>query len=144
VVPNLIDKGEAIPVWYDTGDFSRPSSQMEGLPILPFDRLFRDLKGAPPSGTLWDNYQAINAIEGGMLRMICFPPGAPAAAREALADAVAKLNADKDHAAEAMSTIGFVPEWQVGSDVNQTVRSVLAMRPEIRSFLIDYIRAANK
>jgi len=144
VVPDLIDKGEAIAVWYDAGDFSRPSSQMAGLPILPFDQLFRDIKGAPPAGVLWDNYQAINAIEGAMLRMICFPPGTPAAAREALADAVAKLNADKDHAAEAMSTIGFVPEWQVGSDVNQAVRSVLSMRPEICSFLIDYIKAANK
>ena len=47
-------------------------------------------------------------------------------------------------AAEAMNTIGFVPEWQVGPDVNQTVRSVLSMRPEVRSFLIDYIKAANK
>jgi tripartite-type tricarboxylate transporter receptor subunit TctC len=144
VMPDLVDKGEAIPVWYDAGDFSHPSSQMEGLAILPYDRLFRDLKGAPPSGTLWDNYQAINAIDGAMLRVICFPPGTPPAAREALADAVAKLNADKDHAADAMSIIGFVPEWQVGADVKETVRSVLSMRPEVRSFLIDYIKAANK
>jgi hypothetical protein len=79
-----------------------------------------------------------------MLRMICFPPGTPAAAREALAAAVAALNTDKDHAAEAMSTIGFVPEWAVGPNVNQTVREVLTMPAAVRSFIADYIKAANK
>jgi tripartite-type tricarboxylate transporter receptor subunit TctC len=144
VVPDLIDRGEAIPVWYDSGDFSHPSSQLAGLPVLPYDQLFRKIEGKPPSGQLWDVLQSINTIEGAMLRMICFPPGTPPEARKALADAIVKLNGDKDHAAEAMSTIGFVPEWQVGPDVNQTVRSVLSMRPEVRSFLIDYIKAANK
>jgi len=144
VVPDLIDRGEAIPVWYDAGDFSRPSPQMAGLSVLPYDQLFQKIEGKPPSGQLWDILQSINTIEGAMLRMICFPPGTPPEARKALADAIVELNADKDHAAEAMSTIGFVPEWQVGPDVNQTVRSVLSMRPEVRSFLIDYIKAANK
>ena len=145
VVPGLIDTGRAIALWYDSGDFSKPSSQMAGLPILPFDALYRKIKGAPPSGPLWDNYRAINSIEGAMLRMICFPPGTPREAREALATAVAALNTDKDHAAEAMNTIGFVPEWAVGPpDVNQTVREVLAMPPEVRGFIADYIKAANK
>ena len=80
-----------------------------------------------------------------MLRMICFPPGTSREAREALATAVAALNTDKEHAAEAMSTIGFVPEWAVGPpDVNQTVREVLAMPPPVRGFIADYIKAANK
>jgi tripartite-type tricarboxylate transporter receptor subunit TctC len=144
VVPDLIDRSEAIPVWYDAGDFSRPSPQMAGLSVLPYDQLFQKIEGKPPSGQLWDILQSINTIEGAMLRMICFPPGTPPEARKALADAIVELNSDKDHAAEAMNTIGFVPEWQVGPDVNQTVRSVLSMRPEVRSFLIDYIKAANK
>jgi tripartite-type tricarboxylate transporter receptor subunit TctC len=144
VVPDLIDTGQAIPVWYDAGDFSKPSSQMAGLPILPFDALFQKINGAPPSGALWDNYRTINAIEGAMLRMICLPPGTPAAARDALAAAVVALNADKDHAADAMATIGFVPEWQVSPDLTRTVRSVLAMPQTVRSFIADYIKAANK
>ena len=145
VVPGLIDTGRAIALWYDSGDFTKPSSQMAGLPILPFDALYQRIKGAPPSGPLWDNYRAINSIEGAMLRMICFPPGTPREAREALATAVAALNSDKDHAAEAMSTIGFVPEWAVGPpDVNQTVREVLAMPSAVRGFIADYIKAANK
>ena len=145
VVPDLIDRGRAIPLWYDAGDLSRPSPQMAGLSILPFPALYQKIKGAPPpSGPLWDNYRAVNTIDGAMLRMICFPPGAPKAARDALAAAVVALNGDKDHAAEAMRTIGFVPDWQAGPDAQQDVRSVLSMPADVRGFLNGYIKAANK
>jgi tripartite-type tricarboxylate transporter receptor subunit TctC len=145
VMPELVGTGQALPVWYDASDSpAQPSSQMAGLPILPFPELFRKLKGAAPSGELWDNYRVINTIDGAMLRMICFPPGTPAAARQSLAAAIAALNADKDHAAEAMSTIGFVPEWQTGPDLDRTVQAALSMPPEVRSFLTDYIKAARK
>ncbi len=143
VIPDLVDKGEAIPLWYDA-DYSKPSSQMAGLSILQYPELYRKIKGALPSGPLWDNYRAINAIDGAMLRMICFPPGTPAAARDALMAAIVALNADKDHAAEAMRTIGFVPEWQAGPDVQQSVQSVLAIPAGVRNFLNGYIKAANK
>jgi tripartite-type tricarboxylate transporter receptor subunit TctC len=144
VVPDLVDRGEAIPLWYDAADSDKPSSQMAGLPILPFPAVYRKIKGAPPAGPLWDNYRAINGLDGAMLRMICFPPGTPPAARAALAAAIAELNADKDHAAEAMKTIGFVPEWQAGTGVQQDVQSLLAMPADERSFLNAYIKAANK
>jgi hypothetical protein len=144
VVPDLIAPGKAIPLWYDSSDASQPSSQMAGLAVQPFDAVFREIKSAPPSGPLWDNYKAINAIDGAMLRVICFPPGAPAVARDALAAGVAALNGDRDHAAEAMRTIGFVPEWRVGPGLEQTVQSTLALPPAARSSIADYIKAANK
>jgi hypothetical protein len=144
VVPDLITTGKAIPLWYDSSDASQPSSQMAGLPVQPFDAVFRAIKGASPSGPLWDNYKAINAIDGAMLRVICLPPGAPDAARDALAAGVTALNGDRDHAAEAMRTIGFVPEWQVGPGLDQAVQSTLALPPAARSAIADYIKAANK
>ncbi|MGH6676053.1 MAG: hypothetical protein ACRECE_07525, partial [Xanthobacteraceae bacterium] len=104
VMPDLVDRGRAIPLWYDSSDSAHPSPQMAGLPILPFDALYRKLKGAPPSSALWDNYRAINTIDSVMLRTICFPPGAPKTARDALAAAIVALNADQDHAADAMRT----------------------------------------
>jgi tripartite-type tricarboxylate transporter receptor subunit TctC len=147
VVPNLIDTGQAIPVWYDAyydgGDF-QALTQMAGLSILPFHELFRKIKGALPSGQLWDIYRAIVASDGAMQRVICFPPGTPPAARQALADAMVALNADKEHAAEAMSTIGFVPEWQAGPDVDKMVQSALSVSPDVRTFLADYMKAASK
>jgi len=144
VIPDLINPGKAIALWYDSDGTPDASSQMAGLPILPFPEMFLKLKGKPPSGVVWENYRAINLIDGAMLRMICFPPGTPEAARDALAKAVAALNTDKDHAADAMRTIGFVPEWQVGPGLNKAVQSALAMPPAVRSFLTGYIKAANK
>jgi len=144
VVPDLVDRGQAIPLWYDAGDFSKPSSQLAGLSILPFPALYQKIKGAPPSGPLWDNYRAINAIDGAMLRVICLPPATPPAARQALAAAIAALDADQDHAAEAMRTIGFVPEWQAGPAVQRSVQSILSMPGDVRDFLNAYIKAANK
>lgn len=147
VEPNLVATGQAIPIWYDTyyngGEFHTPS-QMAGLAILPFHELYRKIKGKLPSGSLWTNYQAITASDGAMQRVIVLPPGAPAAARKALAAAIVALNADKDHAAEALSTIGFVPEWEAGPAVDKTVQTALSVSPEVRSFLADYMKAAGK
>jgi len=143
VIPDLIDRGKAIALWYDANDPSKPSSQMAGLSILPFPALYQKIKGAPPAGSLWDNYRAINAIDGAMLRLICFPPGTPPAARDALAAAIVALGTDKDHAAEAMRTIGFVPDWQAGPHVQQDVRSILSMPADVRNFLNNYIKASK-
>jgi hypothetical protein len=147
VVPSLVNTGIAIPVFYDAyygGGAFEPSPQVDGLDLLPFHELYRKIKGVPPSGLLWENYRAITASDGSMQRMIVLPPGTPPAAREALAAAVAAINADKEHAAEAMSTIGFVPDWQTGPDLAATVRRLLTVAPEVRSFLTDYMKAANK
>ena len=144
VVPDLIDRGQAIPLWYDASDFAKPSAQLAGLPILPFPALYQKITGAPPAGLQWDNYRAINAIDGAMLRIICFPPGTPPAARQALQAAIVALDADKDHAADAMRTIGFVPEWRAEAGVQQSVQSILSMPKDVQSFLNAYIKAANK
>jgi tripartite-type tricarboxylate transporter receptor subunit TctC len=147
VVPDLIDTKQAIALWYDAyydgGEFHTPS-YMDGLAILPFHELFRKIKGALPSGPLWDNYRAITASDGTVLRTICFPPGTPPAAAAALAEAIAALNADKDYAADATNAIGFVPEWQVGPQIDKIVQAALTVAPEVRSFLTDYVKAANK
>ena len=147
VVPDLIDTKQAIPLWYDAyfdgGEYHTPS-YMDGLDILPFHELFRKIKGVLPSGRLWENYLAITASDGTVLRTICFPPGAPPAAAAALTDAVIALNADQDYKAEAMSTIGFVPEWQAGPQIGKIIQSALSVPPEARTFLNDYIKAANK
>jgi tripartite-type tricarboxylate transporter receptor subunit TctC len=147
VLPNLVDTGLAIPVWYDVyfdGSSYQPSSQMNGLDILPFHELYRKIKGKLPSGQLWDVYRATIASEGSVLRTIVFPPGTPTAALQALGRAIVALDTDKDYAAEALSTIGYVPEWQTGPNVDDTVRKALSIPPEVRDFLVRYMKAAEK
>ncbi len=147
VVPDLIGTGQAIPLWYDAyydgGAFQTPS-YMEGLPILPFHELYKKIKGTLPSGPLWDDYLAITASDGTVLRTICFPPGAPPAAIKALADAVIALNADKDYAADAMNTIGFVPDWEAGPQIDPIVQKALTVTPEARAALNAYVKAGSR
>jgi hypothetical protein len=53
---------------------------------------------------------------------------------------VQKLNDDKEHAEEAMRTIGFVPEWVAGPDTNKEVREAITIAPEMRAFIAEYVR----
>ena len=136
-----------IPLWYETipsGEPFNPPKQMEGLSILPFHELHRQLKGALPSGQLWDTYRTVHAINGSMQRQIVLPPSAPSAAVAALRAAVERVNHDKEHADEALKIMGFVPEWVTGPDTNKQVREAIAIAPEMRAFIADYVRRAAK
>ncbi len=43
-----------------------------------------------------------------------------------------------------MKTMGYVPEYDAGPDTNDTVRAALTVRPEIRTFVADYIKQLGK
>ena len=147
VHPGIVKEGLAIPVWHDPaqeGDKLVASKQVEGLGIPPYHELYRTIKGTLPSGPLWEARLAINHVNGTMLRLVALPPGAPAAALDALRTAVARLNADKAYADDAVRSIGFVPEYETGPHTNRQVREGLTVRPEIRAFIADYVKKRGK
>ena len=67
IAPTLVKRGEAIPIFYDPGwdgrDYFVPGG-VEGLDVIPAHELYRKIKGAPPSGPLWDIYRAILGADG--------------------------------------------------------------------------------
>jgi tripartite-type tricarboxylate transporter receptor subunit TctC len=143
----LVKPGEAIPIYYDphyNGETLMDSKQVEGLPILPFQALYQKLKGTKPSGQLWDVYLAVLTLTSAMGRVVVLPPGAPQEAVMALRAATQRLNHDKEFAEETTRAIGFVPDYEVGADVNRQARTALAIRPEIKAFVVDYIKKASK
>jgi len=145
VEPSLVREGSAIGLWYDADpavEAVHPSRQVEGLSLMSFPALYKAIKGALPSGQLFDAYRTVLTINGAMQRQIVLPPGAPPAAIAALRAAVRKLNDDKEHADEAAKTIGFVPEWRAGPDTNEEVRAALTIAPEMRAFIADYVKRA--
>ena len=79
--------------------------------MLPFQELYRKIKGSLPSGQLWDTYLTILSINSAMQRTIVLPPNSPPAAIAALRDAIEELNHDPAYAQEADKTLGFAPEW---------------------------------
>lgn len=147
VHPGMVKEGLAIPVWHDPeneGDKLVASRQVADLGIAPYHEFYRTIKGAAPSGMLWDAFHTIRTISGSMLRILALPPGSPKSAADALSAAVARLNEDKAYAEEALKVIGFVPEYTVGPDTNRQVREGLSVRPEIKAFVADYVKKGGK
>ncbi len=147
VEPSLVKKGTVIPLYYDGNydgkTFSVPQA-MEGNALPQFQDFYKSVKGTLPSGRLWDAYRTNLAVNSAMLRTVVMPPGAPAAAVKALRSALARLNDDRDYAAEAMKAIHFVPHYETGADINTRVRTALAVPPDIRSFVLDYMKGAKR
>jgi tripartite-type tricarboxylate transporter receptor subunit TctC len=147
VEPSMVKTAQVVPTWYDANydgnAFSTPNV-MEGSTVPAFHEFYRKAKGAAPSGQLWDVYRTHLAVDSAMLRLIVMPPGSPKAAADALRTAIARLNNDKEYAEDAMKTIQFVPHYETGADINEQVRRRLEVKPEIRTFVTDYIKAAKK
>ncbi len=147
VIAGLVRDGTVLPIFFDpewNGERLSVSKQVEGLPMLPFQELYRKIKGAAPSGQLWDTYLTILSINSTMQRTVVLPPNSPPAAIAALRDAIEALNHDQAYADEAMQTLGFAPEWIAGPDTNAQVRKSLSITPAMRTFIANYVKSAKK
>ncbi len=147
VEPSLVKTGQAIPIFYDAGfdgqNFFVPDA-VKGLPILMFHELYRNIKGTMPSGQYWDIYKAIISADGIIQRMIVMPPGAPRAAIDALRAGIERVNRDKAYAEDAEKAFGFVPRWEGSAETPKVAQTALAVKPEVRTFLADYIKNPPK
>lgn len=146
VVPQLVSTGHAIPVFYDEVGEPSPAvrNQLDGLTIPSFPQLHTQIKGAAPSGPLWEAYRTLFDMSSTLLRVVALPPGTPPAAVSALSSAIARLNGDKDFAAESMKVMEFVPEYETAPDMSQRVRAMLVASPEMRTYINDYMRNVPK
>jgi tripartite-type tricarboxylate transporter receptor subunit TctC len=146
VEPTLVKDGVVIPLYYDADyngeTFSVPAG-MKGSSIKPFQEFYRTARGGEPSGSRWDAYRTNLAVDSAMLRTIAMPPGSPPAAQAALRAALARLNTDKDYAADTMKAMQFVPHFETSDDINARVRRALTVSPEIRTFVNNYIRGGR-
>lgn len=142
IQPQLVDKGEAIGVFFDPnydGETFSTTSQTAGLDMLPFHELYRKINGKLPEGELWEMYKKIITLNGAMQRLIVMPPGVPKEAHEAMQIAIARLNTDTAYGGDAMKTFGFVPEWTANAQVQERVRKNLVLPENVRVFLDKYI-----
>ena len=143
VEPSLTKTGQVIPVWYDPitdGRTFAPFKPMDDQQIASFPEFYRKLKGALPSGRLWDVYRTNLAVDSAMLRTVVLPPGVPQASIGALRKAMERLNSDKEFAEEALKAIQFVPQFITSGDLNAQVRRTLVVDPAMRTFVADYIK----
>src|SRR5262245_24611785 len=71
VEPSLVKSGQAVALWYDPifdGRSFAPFKQMDDQSVLGFPEFYRKVKGALPSGMLWDVYRTNLAVDSAMLR----------------------------------------------------------------------------
>ena len=146
-VQSLVNEGHAVPIYFSpswNGEALSVPKQLEGLPILPFQEVYRKVKGTSPSGQLWEAYLAALALTSTMARLDVLPPNAPQGAVVALRNAVQQLKADREFQEEAMRTIGYVPEYEAGPDTNRQARLGLTVDQSIKEFVAGYIKRARK
>jgi tripartite-type tricarboxylate transporter receptor subunit TctC len=147
IEPTLVKAGEIIPLWYDSADADGAApvpKSMQGLAIPSFSQLHRAIKGAPPAGPFWEAFRTIHEVNSTLQRIVTLPPGAPAAAAQALRAAFARLDDDKEFAAESLKMIGYDPDYETGADIAARMRAMLVASPDVRAFVADYIRSAQK
>jgi tripartite-type tricarboxylate transporter receptor subunit TctC len=145
IAPSLVKAGEVMPVWYDASDASEPTPRsIQGLTIPSFPQLHRTVTGKAPSGPRWQAFRTIHEINSTLQRLVALPPDPPQAAIEALRAAVERLSHDKEFAAESVKTIEFAPDYETGPDISMRVRAMLNASPEVRAFVADYIKSAQK
>jgi len=143
VEPNLVKTGKAMPVWYDPDYDGKAFSKVqvvERAGIAPFQDFYRMVEGGAPSGPLWDAYKTALSINAAMQRLVAMPPGTPPPAVAAMRKALAELNDDPDYAADAMTEIQFVPHYEIAPDLDQVVAARLTIAPDVRAFILDYMK----
>ena len=146
-VEPLVKSGEMIPVLiepgYDGTSFVVPK-QLRGLDVPLLHDFYRSAKGVAPSGQLWDSYLALLTVSSSLYRVIAMPPGAPKEAVAMLRAAMLKLNEDKDYQDEAQRTINEAPEYVANPDINEEVRKGVSVRPEVRTFIDEYVKKGSR
>ena len=147
IEPTMVKDGSVIPIYFDPvfdGEtFARPK-QMANVKVPPFNEFYRSVKGHDPEGPLWEAYKAMLAVNGTLYRLLAFPPKTPKAAVDALRKAVLELNDDPAYQADAQKAIGESPEYVSGPELNAQVGKALVVKPEVRSFMINYARSADQ
>lgn len=147
VEPTLFKDGTIIPLYYDPlwdGAQFETDPAVKDIPALAFQEFYKSMNGGQlPSGIMWESYLALVTLNGTMQRIIALPPGAPPAAVSAIREALKKMNADKEYAAEAVRAFGYVPVFYAEADTSDKVRKALTVSPEIRKFVAEYIEKGS-
>ena len=146
VEPSLVKTGTVLPIYYDPNydgeTFSVPKV-MEGSSVAPFQEFYRKVKGGEPCGPLWDAYRTNLAVDSAMLRTVAMPPGFAATPQRGIARGARAVNNDQEYADETMKAMQFVPYYETGADINARVRKQMSISPEVRTFVVNYMKEAG-
>jgi hypothetical protein len=141
-----VKTGMVIPLYYT--DLVAPSGEIlvsRDVPeLLPFSFYYKEVFGKPPSGIKYEALKAANMSSTNMTRMVLLPPKAPAESISILRKAFDALSRDQDFLQDAITAMRFQPRFEVGEAGERLFQLASQTKPEIISFLRDYIDQANR
>ena len=137
VVPQLIDKGKAIPL------FSIPLLKADGslarntlVPDAPyFLDLYKEIKGGSPSGLGWETVKALIGFDQTMQHVFIGPPGMNKEAAAAFRKAYLPTLTSAAFVAEAKKVLTYAPEPVGYERADKILAETSSMPPEIVEFL---------
>lgn len=142
----MVEAGTVLPLWVDTGFDGGPLYVPKGnrdMDLPPFHEFYQRVKGAPPSGPLWEAYLALLASNTMLQRIVAFPPGTPPYYVNALREGVKRLNKDAEFVGLTMKSFGYVPEYEASAEVQDKITRMTQVAESTRDFIKKYIVAGQ-
>lgn len=135
VKPVAVDKGLAIPIWYDSD--TEISRIRPGYMARDF---VKRLSGKEPSGPLWRLFEISRTF-----RMILFPPGVPQEAVQALRSAFRSLGESPKFLEEYRKIVGIEPTFLTEErDLERAMAPWKESTKEMKEFRLKYIEEGRK
>lgn len=145
--PALVDSGKALPLWYN------PSRTLDGKyvdmanlfgEIPSFPGFYKKMKGAEPSGEIYEVYKWLLATINGMSYVAFVPPGTPENVQQILRDSYTKVTSDPEYQAAEKKLFGFnLPVIDVATGKHFT-NLLTSAPPSHTAFLKSYIAKVQK
>ena len=140
VEPSLIDKGQAIALWFDAPDEANNPQphEAQGIKAKTYYDFYKSIKGQAPSGPQWEAFDTMNTLSRGFERILVLAPGSPKEAVSALKNALAGLRTDQDFKKDAIGMMNFVPDYDFSERIEKIYREESAPNQVMISFYEKY------
>ncbi len=141
VEPQMVKTGMVTPLYYT--DLVTPDGDVKSSADVPellsFTQFYRKMFGKSPSGIKYEALKAANMSSTNMQRTMLLSPGSPAAATEAMRQAVEGLARDEEFIGEATKVMRFQPRFQIGEEGVKLYQHITQVSPDIVAFLKEFI-----
>ena len=142
VEPGLVNTGRAIALWMnsvDTPTGLARSPDADGIDAPTYEEFVTKVKGAAPSGMMWDTYRRLSTTGTSFLRLYVMAPGTTKAASDAVQAGLVAMSKDPEFRDDALRVMKVVPQFNYGASVEKSYRERLTANPEFIAYMRDYI-----
>ncbi len=141
VEPGLVEKGEAMPLWFDYANESeapRPR-EADGIAAKSYFEFFKAARGKSPEGLKWQAFDAINTVARGYERVLLMAPNTPPGALADIKAGLDALRGDEEFRRDALATMKFVPDYDTSPKAEKILLEKATPDPKLIVFFNGYI-----